>query len=309
MPTAIDTTVITGAAELTLVAASEPFPVKSAEAGEAEQSLRRRCGWCGEVQDGLGPIPPGVLTSHGMCEPCSATFEAGAKPFPVTSAEVITAEQDLRRRRCRCGTVLRREQPYSCSQTCRAKRTRAISAARRVKAAPQNHGLCGCGCNQITAIALKTNSRRGDVAGYPKKFVKGHRHRLVKTKSYRAISLAGRWARLHVRRAERALGKPLPPKAVVHHADGSKGDHAPLVICQDQAFHALLHVRMRVRAAGGDPDTDALCGHCRTVKPRTAFSGDATNLLQGIYRWCRDCNNATQRQRRINRIIRAGAKA
>lgn len=52
---------------------------------------------------------------------------------------------------------------------------------------------------------------------------------------------------LHRLRAERALGKPLPGKVVVHHADGSKHPNAQLVICQDQAYHMLLHARMRAR--------------------------------------------------------------
>jgi hypothetical protein len=52
----------------------------------------------------------------------------------------------------------------------------------------------------------------------------------------------------HILLAERALGKPLPPKAVVHHMNGDKADnYTPfnLVICPDQAYHLLLHRRMK----------------------------------------------------------------
>jgi hypothetical protein len=44
----------------------------------------------------------------------------------------------------------------------------------------------------------------------------------------------------HILIAEKALGKHLPPKAVIHH-------HTPEqpVICQDQAYHMLLHQRQR----------------------------------------------------------------
>ena len=47
----------------------------------------------------------------------------------------------------------------------------------------------------------------------------------------------------HTLIAEKALGKTLPPKAVVHHANGSR-DSGPLVICEDIAYHHLLHQRM-----------------------------------------------------------------
>ena len=61
---------------------------------------------------------------------------------------------------------------------------------------------------------------------------------------YSAGEYAG-W-RVHAVRAERALGKPLPKGAVVHHVDGDKWNpNARLVICQDQAYHALLHKRTR----------------------------------------------------------------
>jgi len=188
-------------------------------------------------------------------------------------------------------------------------------------------GICECGCGQMAPIASQSVAHRGAVKGQPQRFARGHSHRsafqhspgsgtpnrkapcgcgcgrIVRgryvgghgpTKSYRHLD----GKRVHVLRAERALSKPLPPKAVVHHADGSKRDDAPLVICQDQAYHALLHVRMRVKAAGGDPDTDAICGHCHAVKLRSAFNSDRTNVLHGTYRWCRECNNAAQRLRR-----------
>lgn len=73
--------------------------------------------------------------------------------------------------------------------------------------------------------------------------------------------------RVHVAIAERALGKPLPPGAEVHHVDGDKWNNANknLVICQDHAYHALLHVRARVLRLGGNPNTQRTCADCKQM--------------------------------------------
>lgn len=106
--------------------------------------------------------------------------------------------------------------------------------------------------------------------------------------AYRKVTTESGRKRIHLARAERAFGRPLPPRAVVHHADGTRRDDAPLVICQDQRYHFLLHARMRVKAAGGDPNTDAICGRCRGVKPRTEFRAHRTKAL-GVGSYCLDC--------------------
>ena len=54
----------------------------------------------------------------------------------------------------------------------------------------------------------------------------------------------------HILIAEKALGKPLPKGAEVHHY-GKRNDNTKLVICQDHAYHMLLHRRMRAIEACG----------------------------------------------------------
>ena len=136
---------------------------------------------------------------------------------------------------------------------------------------------CGCGCGQLARGIY----RRG--------------HKPIST--YRGTR--DPMKRLHQARAEAALGRPLPPKAVVHHADGSKNDNAPLVICQDQRYHGLLHSRMRVKAAGGNPNTDFICSDCRCVVPRT-LAADRTRPWPYSGR-CRDCQRLVRTARRLRR--------
>lgn len=58
----------------------------------------------------------------------------------------------------------------------------------------------------------------------------------------------------HVLVAERALGRVLPDGVEIHHVNEDPSDNRScnLVICQDHAYHMLLHKRMRALAACGD---------------------------------------------------------
>jgi hypothetical protein len=70
----------------------------------------------------------------------------------------------------------------------------------------------------------------------------------------------------HIHRlvAERALGRPLKAREVVHHVDGDKTNNAGsnLVICPDRHYHWLLHKRANAMEATGNPDAQK-CEHCQ----------------------------------------------
>lgn len=103
---------------------------------------------------------------------------------------------------------------------------------------------------------------------------------------YHVIGIRGRLMLSHRAIAEKALGAPLPPAAVVHHVDGNRLNNEPsnLVICPNEAYHRLLHRRMRALFA---------CGNAAFIRCR--FCGkfdDPSNLYMpradaGYHRACR----------------------
>lgn len=68
----------------------------------------------------------------------------------------------------------------------------------------------------------------------------------------------------HVLVAEKALGKPLPDGAVVHHVDGNGENNTPsnLVICPSQKYHLMLHQRMAAKQACSNPSWRK-CYYCK----------------------------------------------
>jgi len=68
----------------------------------------------------------------------------------------------------------------------------------------------------------------------------------------------------HIEVAEKALGHPLPPKAIVHHVNEDPLDNRPsnLVICPNQAYHLLIHQRTAAYDACGHADWLKCC-YCK----------------------------------------------
>lgn len=76
------------------------------------------------------------------------------------------------------------------------------------------------------------------------------------------VRISGKYE--HIEVAERALGKPLPGGAQVHHVNEIKTDNrgCNLVICPSRAYHILLHYRTKAYDACGHADW-CKCTYCK----------------------------------------------
>lgn len=147
-------------------------------------------------------------------------------------------------------------------------------------------GYCQCGCGEKTKIVkYAVNTPKEKYAtGEPRLYKRGHNNRFRKGEnsnrweggrnivesgyidSYNPShprANHGRYVREHILIAEKIFGKLLPSNAAVHHINGIKSDNRPenLVICQDNAYHLLLHQRIRTYKSCGHANW-RICKYC-----------------------------------------------
>lgn len=97
--------------------------------------------------------------------------------------------------------------------------------------------------------------------------------------------------------AERVVGRSLPATVVIHHVNGQPADnrHSNLVICENSAYHSLLHVRARIVKRGGDPQRQKICSGCQELKVKAEF-WRAKRTWDGFQQMCRNCDRRRDRQ-------------
>ncbi len=127
-------------------------------------------------------------------------------------------------------------------------------------------GVTGCGREVVARGMCKLHYYRVKRLGHPGPaglMVAPKGSGSIDNHGYRMHMVDGRRIAEHVLIAERALGRPLPPGAQVHHVNESPSDNRPgnLVICPDQQYHALLHQRQRALDACGNANYRK-CPHC-----------------------------------------------
>ena len=92
---------------------------------------------------------------------------------------------------------------------------------------------------------------------------------------------------------EKSLGKPIPATSIVHHIDGNKANNKTnnLVLCQDIAYHNLLHQRQRALDA---------CGNANYLKCTLCHEYDLPENLNnnGYHDECKAIPNERAKEKR-----------
>lgn len=181
--------------------------------------------------------------------------------------------------------------------------------------------LCECGCGRLAPIAKRTKRSKGYVKGVPVRFVHGHHARgvgnpnwaggrsmhaegypMVKAPGHPRAKAEGSYVFEHILIVERALGHYIPEGAVVHHVDENRANNARgnHVLCEDDAYHVLLHQRTRALDACGHADWRK-CRFCKVWEPPTAlklYTNPRSHRTQAFHH---DCEVTNQRERRLRR--------
>jgi len=100
---------------------------------------------------------------------------------------------------------------------------------------------------------------------------------------------------------EKAMGKYLPDNAVVHHVNGNKQDNRPrnLVVCQDNAYHKLIHARERRLKSTGSFDLKK-CACCQQIFTLEEFGKDKSQW-DNKRLYCNSCEREKLRESRAFR--------
>lgn len=108
-----------------------------------------------------------------------------------------------------------------------------------------------------------------------------------------------RYVHEHVLIVERVMGKPLRRGAEIHHVNEDGLDNRPdnLVVCQDKAYHSLLHRRMRALAACGDANARR-CQYCKRYDAPANLRRTAT---PGRMPYHLECQRANEQERKARR--------
>jgi endogenous inhibitor of DNA gyrase (YacG/DUF329 family) len=112
-------------------------------------------------------------------------------------------------------------------------------------------------------------------------------------KWYKMISVDGKCKSLHRVLAEKELGHPLPPGAVVHHKNGNKNG-GELIICKNQAEHVLIHAQERAFKVTGDYNKK-LCPYCHTYDDKENMVSYPSSPERFVHRLC--VKNAGKKRR------------
>ena len=163
------------------------------------------------------------------------------------------------------------------------------------------NGLCQCGCGEITNIRVQNKPKLGYKKGDHYRFVFNHYCRVrkgalnsnwkggrsISKRGYITIYKTGKRVKEHRFIAERILGKTLPPKVIIHHADEnpSNNNSNNLVICENVSYHRLLHKRKQSYDECGHADW-LKCQYCKKHDPPNKIHISPSNIAIHYHKKC-----------------------
>lgn len=198
-------------------------------------------------------------------------------------------------------TTMRRRGPY-------LNKTRSL-IGEVTDSVQESRQPCACGCGRYPRGA-QSRFLRGHDAGPNSPHWKGGRR--INSGGYVLVwapdhhrADTRRQALEHLLVAEEALGHALPARAEVHHINGVRHDNRPsnLVICEDAAYHMLLHMRSEALSACGNAAWRK-CRRCWRWSPPEDMYAAKSNRASVSPMWVRRaCATKYQRARRRNPAV------
>lgn len=164
---------------------------------------------------------------------------------------------------------------------------------------PENKNLrkgpCKCGCGEPPSV-----DSRGRVNLYVRGHCKPKNGRVLGGDGYVRLNMSSHpraskgYVREHIVVAMKATGVSISARNQVHHVNEVRSDNrtSNLVICEDAAYHKLLHQRARALRACGRADWRS-CQFCKTYSPVDQLLFKRSRTGTNIYHFhCRSGYNA-----------------
>jgi len=165
----------------------------------------------------------------------------------------------------------------------------------------RTHFVCtvdGCGLPHDAKGLCHSHYKRWKLHGDPLvvKAVPRGSARIDKRSGYRIFNKTPE----HRQVAEKALGHPLPPGAIIHHADEDRKNNDPsnLVVCPDNKYHRLIHQRLNSFNASGHYDWRK-CPYCKRYDDPENMKKERTGYEpRFVHALCRNLLQKTMRNTR-----------